>query len=645
MRTLLHLKVHHVPIDAALMTAIPPDKREWLSKLGVTGVLDVDGDVTQPTPVLTRSPSGSLDYLPDNNPIGFDLKLNLVDGWMTPAGSKFSLSKISAAMELTQDALHIASASAHRGEANVDVSGDVSWPGAEPKIAIKAKAIALQLDQELHDLLPARAQAGWDTLRPRGSVDADLTYETGVSAAAPQTQPVAENAAPQTQPVAENAASQTRPVAENAAPQTQPAPEPRYRLVLHPHTLSIKPVALPYRFDSVKGAISIEGDHLIVSGITARHGDGEFTLDGTGELGTRPSYDLRLSAKDVMIGPALRDAMPESVQNIIDGLKLHGPCNFRFAKLIYRAGQPATTEPGATEPADNALAGSALAFSLAMSLRDGGLDVGVPLDDVNGAIKIDAQFQDGLLAGIHGNVDVDSLTMAGRTLHHFSAELLRSEDGNGLKLSRMEAELAGGEMAGQVDIVFPNDGPSRYTLDLVLRNADVRELARETDPSIQGDLTASLSLEGAWGDLASRRGRGDVVVTGKEMYRIPLVLGLLQVTNLALPIAQPFHRGTARYSLDGERVNFDQIELRSDTMLMTGTGHLDFGTKQVRMSFVTDNPSGIQVPILNDFLRGARNELLKINVKGTITQPKVETSVMGTFTTTIDEVLRGDSAK
>jgi hypothetical protein len=611
-RTLVHLKVHHVPMDQDLMTALPSTKRDWLTKLGIKGLLDVEGDITQPPPKplkkvvdsLAKSDSDAPVDLPFvSDPLDFHLKMNLVDGQMTPAGSKFSLSNITSTMELTPDSLHIESGTANRGEATVLASGDIAWPNDQPTISLKAQAIALPLDHELHDLLPAEAQAGWDSLQPRGTVDAELTY------------------------------------------QTQPAQT--FRLVLQPRALSIKPVGLPYRFDSLKGELSIEGEHLIVPGLTARHGDAEFALAGTGELGARPSYDLQLSAKDVLIGPALRDAMPQSVQNIIDGLKLHGPCNFRFAKLVYRAPDPVATSPPSeitVSPPDPS-AGSALDFSLAMSLRDGGLDVGVPLDDVNGTIKLDAQLRGGTLAGIHGVIDADSLSMAGRTLHNFTAELVRSEDGNGLKLTKMEAELAGGEMAGEVDIAFPNDGPSRYTLDLVLRNADVRELARETDRSIQGDLTASLSLEGAWGDPSSRRGRGDVLVTGKEMYQIPLILGLLQVTNLALPIAQPFHRGSVRYSLDGERVNFDQIELRSDTMLMTGTGHLDFGTKQVRMTFVTDNPSGIQVPILNDLLKGARNELLKINVKGTITQPKVETSVMGTFTTTVDEVLRGDSGK
>ena len=38
------------------------------------------------------------------------------------------------------------------------------------------------------------------------------------------------------------------------------------------------------------------------------------------------------------------------------------------------------------------------------------------------------------------------------------------------------------------------------------------------------------------------------MVAGKEMYHIPLVLGLLQVTNLALPVSTPFENGIARYT-------------------------------------------------------------------------------------------------
>jgi len=199
-------------------------------------------------------------------------------------------------------------------------------------------------------------------------------------------------------------------------------------------------------------------------------------------------------------------------------------------------------------------------------------------------------------------------------------------------------------LGGNVTLNFPDEGPSRYALNLAIRNADVAALTSDTEKSdVKGELTASLALEGSWGAASVRRGRGDVQVVGRGMYRVPLILGLLQVTSLALPINGPFNEATARYSVDGQLINFDNIDLRSDGMVMSGGGHLDFGTKQVRLAFVTDNPKGLKVPFLNDLLKGARQELLKIYVRGSIQDPKVSAGVMGTFTTTVDEVLKGDA--
>jgi hypothetical protein len=189
---------------------------------------------------------------------------------------------------------------------------------------------------------------------------------------------------------------------------------------------------------------------------------------------------------------------------------------------------------------------------------------------------------------------------------------------------------------------FPDEGASRYSLNLAVRNADVAQLAQESDPSIKGQLTASLALEGAWGALSERRGRGDVVASGRGMMRVPLVLGLMQVTNLSVPISGPFNEATTRFAVEGQKTVFNSIELRSDTMVMSGEGTLDFDTRQVRLTFVTDNPRGLKVPFLDDLLQGARQQLLTIKVRGTIQEPKVSAGVMGTFLTTVDEVMKGD---
>ena len=75
---------------------------------------------------------------------------------------------------------------------------------------------------------------------------------------------------------------------------------------------------------------------------------------------------------------------------------------------------------------------------------------------------------------------------------------------------------------------------------------------------------------------------------------------------------------------------------------MQGDGYLDFGKKTVRMTFVTDARGWIHVPLLGDLMQSARNELLQVHVRGTLQEPKVSASSFNTFTTTIDEVFRGD---
>ena len=53
-----------------------------------------------------------------------------------------------------------------------------------------------------------------------------------------------------------------------------------------------------------------------------------------------------------------------------------------------------------------------------------------------------------------------------------------------------------GEMAGQVDLAFPEDGASQYGINLVLRGADVRQLTGEVGQDVRGQLNASLALAG-----------------------------------------------------------------------------------------------------------------------------------------------------
>ncbi|HLL91170.1 MAG TPA: hypothetical protein VK324_17870, partial [Tepidisphaeraceae bacterium] len=292
-----------------------------------------------------------------------------------------------------------------------------------------------------------------------------------------------------------------------------------------------------------------------------------------------------------------------------------------------------------------------------IATRGASLDVGVPLADVTGTLSLDAAVRGGSLETVTGSIAAESMTVVGRPLRDLRATLAKPAGKAELRLTDVRAALADGELAGSATATYddapaaaapvPHKPAGRFAVDLVVRNADAATVAQWTDPKkpLRGRLSASLALEGSLTNPADRRGRGDMLAVGKEMYELPLILGLAQITNLALPITTPFTRATARYSVDGRQVTFEEIHVRGDTLLLTGNGRLDFDTKRVALTFTTDNPNAVQIPFISELWRGAQQELLRINVRGTIEEPKVSAAPMGTFRTTIDEVLNGDAAQ
>jgi hypothetical protein len=126
------------------------------------------------------------------------------------------------------------------------------------------------------------------------------------------------------------------------------------------------------------------------------------------------------------------------------------------------------------------------------------------------------------------------------------------------------------------------------------------------------------------------------------MYDIPVMLGLMQITSLSLPVSSPFNEVSTRYTLQGQKVIFDQINLKSKDMAMTGSGEINFAEQRVSLWLSTTNPTLVGIPILGPLLTSANQELLRIHVKGTIDKPTVDAASFNTVATTVDEVFKGN---
>jgi hypothetical protein len=613
----LTISARNAPIDKTLLAAIASDQRAWLERLGVSGKLDVDGKIFRkqssefgvqssanaPKPraeAAGDAPSSSS----SNDDIAVALDMRVHDGGLWPRDTTFSVSDVSGKVRLSDGQVTLADFKGKRGDGTLSGGGSVLWKDGKPELSVAGSAKDLLMEHALYELLPKDAQAAWDAVQPQGTVDLAVQYR-GL-AVVPSTQPSTTTA---------------------AAPTTRRS----YHLTLTPNKLAATLKALPYKLTDLTGSIECTPDGSTLHNIMGKHNGSTIAISGSGTSAPAATqWKVQLMGRNVPVDDDLRKALPPALSGLLDSMKLKGTLAFDFTKLNYRPGETAAN--GSSKDGDLDLVGNVWFGGASM-------EIGVPVTEATGVAKLDTTIRSGKLASLKGSVQASSLKIADRPAKDFYTELFKPEKQDVMRLDKIQGALAGGELAGQVDVAFPEQGSSRFALGLVLRNSDVTELTGEKD--IHGQVTASLSLEGAWDDPSTRRGRGDVTVSGRDMYHIPLMLGLMQVTNLSLPISSPFSEGNARYSVEGQKITFEQIELRASNMIMQGSGSLNFDTKKVKMTFVTDNPNWPKLPFVNDLLQGAKHELLQIHVSGTVQEPKVSGSIMNTFQTTVDEVFRG----
>ena len=602
----LKVAVRNMPMNDELVAAVPPEDATWLRKLGIGGVVSCDGKIFTVVPQGWQQKFKPYEKAPDP-PVLFDLNIGVRDGTIWPADGMFSLSGVNGTLHLTHDSLELIELHGRRESGQVAATGKFTFGSAAPTTCLHVTAQNLTLDRPLYAMLPAEGRSAWDEVRPEGTVDAEIDYNGALGGQPPA------------------AIASAAPLVE-----LPPSATDEFRAVLHPRNLAVKVHTVPYPITFTGGTVDIAPGRAILKDLLGSHGPAKLSVSGEGNLGAAAVWNLTLHAQDIRADDEFRKAMPPVLRDIFDTLKLHGSIGFDFSKLSYRAAPTPDGDP------DIDVAGS-------VSLKDGSADAGVPMTEIQGGMHFTAATRRGNFSGLGASLAFDSLKLGGRPVRDLRLDLSRAAGQNDLHVDHLRAKVAGGELGGSAVLTFPDQGAGRYTMNLAVRDASVKDLTGEADPNIRGELTASLALEGKWDDPSARRGRGDVVVAGKQLYRIPLMLGLLQVTNLSLPIGQPFTRGTARYNVEGTRVNFEQMDLRADAMMMSGTGYLDFRTKQVRLNLTTDNPAGFKIPFITDLWRGARQELLRIRVEGTVQDPKVQPSSMGVITTTIDQVFKGDT--
>lgn len=510
----------------------------------------------------------------------FNLTLRLRDGTARPRDSTFTLRDITATLKLRRDLALLQDLTARHGDTTLTGHGALRMAGDDLGIALDLDAKLLRLDDDLRSLLSESARARWDQLRPSGTMNLAASF------------------------------------------MSEPSGATTYRVQLEPVRAGLAPTALPFPLEELRGRAVVTPDRVELADLEGRAGtakllaSGSIATDGSG-------HEVRGAVTGLAIDERVLRSLPEALATPLRSAAVTGTVD-----LFLDRWRRTTADSRRLDE-----------FDLLLAVREACCDLGVTAESVSGQARLRGGLRDGTIMTLDGQVDVSRAVLAGRALRDARFDVRRVESSPVIALRDIRGSLAGGELAGQADVVPRGEGPGRYALSLVLRGADVKQLTGTTDNNTDARLTASIALEGRGGDPASRRGRGDVVVQGRQLYQLPLLLGLFNVTNLSLPISSPFDRGSASYGVSGNRLTIEQLELRAADLRLSGNGSIDFQSRAVSLDFTTD-AAWAKLPIIGDFIQGARNELLQLRVRGTLQEPRVGAGTFGTLTTTIDEVMQ-----
>lgn len=586
----LKIRAFRVPIDDRLLDAMPAQQREWLRKVQLRGKLNVDGRI------YLEKLAGDWTVDPRRDPllvtsseVGFDLAMSLSEGRMWRVGEVDAITDVTAEARLTRTRLELKDARGKRGEAEMTGSGSVAWPKDSPSYSLNVDVLGLRVDDELRQILGAKAADLFARLRPEGQTDLHIAYSGGI---------------------AEDDDDGNRD------------PWQTYKVTLRPRGLSVEPASFPWRVDRIFGEVEATPQRILFKDVSGWHDQTKVMLGGAGPGTEQKGWTLKLATTDIVVDDAFKRALPGALAELFRGLEYTGKLSLDVPTLTYLAA------PGGSPDA-----GSMIEFAGRVGFNDASMDVGVPLAAVHGGVDLKGSVVGGDLATLSGRVDLPSTLIAQRQADDVRVDVLKFP-GGWYRFDNLQARFGGGHVSGAVHLHAPPDRPTRVGMALVLKDVDVRELTGDDkDDKLHGRLRGSLNLEMTPSNPSLRRGRGDIELEGRELYKVPAMTGLLQITNLALP--SPFNSASASYVVDGNRLTFENIAIRAKDMVMNGSGSVDFGTKAVSLTFVTDNPNWPKIPLIEK----VKNQLIQIQVRGTVEEPKVKAKSMTVITTTVDEVL------
>ncbi len=392
--------------------------------------------------------------------------------------------------------------------------------------------------------------------------------------------------------------------------------------------------SLPFAFEDVQASITFSKEEAHCSDARARYAgaalDADFSFE---EEGTARRGQIRLGAKGLTLDDSIRGALPPDAQRVWDKISPAGQVDLAIDNLgFYRA------EKG--EPATWSLRGHALPHGVTLAGNDLALD--------RGQVRVEGMLAD-RLGGItlNGSLQNSRVTLYGQPLTEANANwyLARTGRGEGRgAVLELQGNIHGGKATTQAQLQFNRD-QAQYRLATSIQNVQLAswiEAWRARNPApenqsagrrsdkgsdVRGVMDAQVHLSGIIDQPQSRTGGGRVDIRDGYIYKLPILLAIINVLDITLPNNDVLSEAHGQFYVTGNTVRLADIEITGDTLSLVGTGSMSLSDQSVDLTFVNAGAGRLAgVPVLAELWEGASREMVELRVTGPISQPQVRAS-------------------
>lgn len=380
-----------------------------------------------------------------------------------------------------------------------------------------------------------------------------------------------------------------------------------------------EPVVLPL----VSGAAYLrrDGGELVgVRGLSSTMEvgvDAEWRADDAGAL----SWWGTISASAGALEGEARRVLPLDVEAFLVGLGVRGdgPVEFGPTNLaLVRSGREA--------PWSVVTSGVVRAEGIT-------LNPGVEIENAQGEVSFRFQSLAGDRPTFDADVEIDSARVLGVRTTGGVARIISGEDAGELIVPAIRLDCHDGRVTGDVHVRPTTPGDPRaqeYLAEFELSGVrlspalgELRERmgASKDGPDVGGEVNARLSLTGTVGQEADRRGRGALEIGGGKLVSMPLILSLIEMSNLVAPSGAELEYARASVFVDGHVVGFEDISIESSAVSLRGFGTMTWPGRELDLRFTSKAQQPI--PLLGAVVSGLRNRLVTTSVRGRLEDPRI----------------------